>query len=92
MGTRVSRSSVSLPKFLKYVCIGCSVKFPVKVGVEESIENAPRITDQLFKSNLTFCVFLICRLTMGAFTVASSAPTLTGNFNEHPIFYLNRQH
>jgi hypothetical protein len=79
MGTRVSRSSVSLPKFLKYVCIGCSVKFPVKVGVEESIENAPRITDQLFKSNLTFCVFLICRLTIGAFTVDSSAPTLTGN-------------
>jgi hypothetical protein len=34
--------------------IGCSFKFPLKVGVEELI--APRITDKLFKSNLTFCV------------------------------------
>jgi hypothetical protein len=31
-------------------------KFILKVGVEESIVNAPWITDQLFKSNLTFCV------------------------------------
>jgi hypothetical protein len=26
-------------------CVGCSFKFPVKVGVEESIVNALRITD-----------------------------------------------
>jgi hypothetical protein len=40
-----------------YVYIGCSFKFILKVGVDESIVNAPRIqiTDQLFKSNLTFC-------------------------------------
>jgi hypothetical protein len=39
--------------------IWCSFKFPVKVGVLESIVNAPRITnsEQSFKSNLTFCVF-----------------------------------
>jgi hypothetical protein len=32
---------------------------PVKVGVEESTVNTPRITncDQLFKSNLTFALF-----------------------------------
>jgi hypothetical protein len=42
------------------------VKFILKAGVEESIVNAPRITDQsdhgsMFKSNLTFwgvCVFI----------------------------------
>jgi hypothetical protein len=34
----------------------CSFKFLLKVGVEESIVNASRITDQLFKSNLTFSV------------------------------------
>jgi hypothetical protein len=32
-------------KALDQVHIGCSFKFPVKVGVEESIVNAPRITD-----------------------------------------------
>jgi hypothetical protein len=41
-------------------CIGCSFKCILKVGVDELIVNAPRITDQLSKSNLTFgvvCVF-----------------------------------
>jgi hypothetical protein len=70
--------------------IGCSFKFPVKVGVEKSIVNAPQITDQLFKSNLTFCVvvFQLCRRTSGAFTIDSSTPTLTGNLNEHPILII----
>jgi hypothetical protein len=44
----------------------CSFKFPVKIGFEESIVNAPRITncDQLFKFNLTLAlfVFLPCKL------------------------------
>jgi hypothetical protein len=31
-------------KALDQVHIGCSFKFPVKVGVEESIVNAPRIS------------------------------------------------
>jgi hypothetical protein len=36
--------------------------FDIEVGAEESIVNAPPDynSDQLFKSNLTFCVFLIC--------------------------------
>jgi hypothetical protein len=41
--------------------IGC-FKILLKVGVEESIVNAPPITDQLFISNLTFCV--VCFLTL----------------------------
>jgi hypothetical protein len=28
-----------------FFCIGCSFKFSVKVGIEESIVKAPRITD-----------------------------------------------
>jgi hypothetical protein len=73
--------------------IGCSIKFILKVGVEELIVNAPRnhvlhTADQLFKSNLTFCVvvFLLCRRTSGAFTIDSSTPTLRRNLNEHLIF------
>jgi hypothetical protein len=44
-------------------------KFGVKVGVEESIVNAPPgyHSDQLFKSNITFCVFLICTLKNQSF-------------------------
>jgi hypothetical protein len=44
--------------------MGCSLKFPVKVGVEELIVNAPRITTliKLFKSNLTFCVVYVFKL------------------------------
>jgi hypothetical protein len=38
----------------------------IKVGVEESIVNAPRITGQgqLFKSNLTFCVVFLTLQTI----------------------------
>jgi hypothetical protein len=42
--------------------IGCSFKFLFKVGVEKPIVIAPRITDQLFKSNLTFCVVFVFTL------------------------------
>jgi hypothetical protein len=47
-------------QFILYAAIGCSCKVSVNVGVEESIVNAPRITnsDQLFKSNFTFCVLV----------------------------------
>jgi hypothetical protein len=31
-------------------------------------------------------VFLLCRLTSGAFTIDSSTPTLRRNLNEHLIF------
>jgi hypothetical protein len=66
------------------------LKFYVKF-VEESIVNASRTTDQLFKSNLTFCVFvfLLCILTTGAFTIDSSTPTWTGNLDVHPILCFN---
>jgi hypothetical protein len=30
-------------------------------------------------------MFLMCRLTRGAFTIDSSTPTLRRNLNEHPI-------
>jgi hypothetical protein len=60
--------------------IGCSFKFPVEDGVEESIVNALRITDDLFKAYRCLCFY-----TSGAFTIDSSTPTLTGNLNEHPI-------
>jgi hypothetical protein len=48
---------------------GCSFKFGVEVYVEESIVNAPPDykSDQLFKSNLTFFVFLICSLKNQSF-------------------------
>jgi hypothetical protein len=42
---------------------GCFFKFGVEVDVEESIVKAPPDcnSDQLFKSNLIFSVFLICK-------------------------------
>jgi hypothetical protein len=64
--------------------IGVHLSLTSKVGVEESIVNAPRITDQLLKSNLIFVlfVFFLCRLTSGAFTIYFSTPTLRINLNE----------
>jgi hypothetical protein len=61
------------------VCIGCSFKFVLKVGVEEFIVNVPLVSLQSkntknAKSEVS-----------GAFTIDSSTPTLTGNLNEHPI-------
>jgi hypothetical protein len=59
--------------------MGCSFKFPVKVGVEESIVNgsAVQILPQFLR-----CLYFY---TSGAFTIDSPTPTLTGNLNEHPI-------
>jgi hypothetical protein len=56
--------------------------------------NAPQITDQLFKSNLTFCVVYVFTLTSGAFSVHSLRvfnANLEDKFkfkylNEHPIY------
>jgi hypothetical protein len=60
---------------------GCSFKFILKVGVE--------VEDSIFCLNLTslfaLFVFLLCRLTSGAFTNDSSTPTSRRNLNEHPI-------
>jgi hypothetical protein len=41
---------IKLFRHISGITIGCSFKFPIKVGVEESIVNALRITDQLLKS------------------------------------------
>jgi hypothetical protein len=43
---------------------GCFFTFGVEAGVEESIVNAPPYynSDQLFKSNLTFCVVCVFNL------------------------------
>jgi hypothetical protein len=63
--------------------IGCSFKFPVKVGVEETIVNAQRIIRCLL---FALFVFLVSRLTNGAFTIDSFTATLTGYLNERPIY------
>jgi hypothetical protein len=54
----------------------------VEVGVEEAIVNAPTDynSDQLFKSNLTFCVVCVFNLQFeksvsGLFTIDSLTPT-----------------
>jgi hypothetical protein len=61
-------------------------KFGVEVGLEESIVNAPPDykSDQLFKSNLTFCVVWVFK-TSGSFN---------GNFDakfieKHPLRILH---
>jgi hypothetical protein len=56
--------------------IGCSFKFLLRIGVEESIVNAP-----LF----ALLVFLLYKLTSDAFTIDSSMPTLRRDLNEHSI-------
>jgi hypothetical protein len=60
---------------------GCSFKFILKVGVE--------VEDSIFCLNLTslfaLFVFLLCRLTSGAFTIDFSTTTLRINLNEHQI-------
>jgi hypothetical protein len=49
--------------FVTISIYGVLLKYHLKVGVEESIVNAPRITtDHGFKSNLTFCV--VCVFTL----------------------------
>jgi hypothetical protein len=68
---KVSRPSVN--------CMGCPFKFPVKVGVEESIVNASAV--QILPQFLR----CLCFYTSGAFTIDSSTPTLPGNLNEHPL-------
>jgi hypothetical protein len=61
--------------------IGCSFKFLLKVSIEKSIVNAPRIS----RLNLTSLFALFLLLRRGAFTIESSTPTLSRNLNEHFI-------
>jgi hypothetical protein len=77
----------SIPKFKIFEqghqSIGCSFKFMLKVGIEEWTVNAPWITERsrisFISLNLTslsaLFVFLLCRLTSGAFTIDYSTPT-----------------
>jgi hypothetical protein len=67
--------------------IGYSFKFLLKVDVEESIVNVLRITDQLFKCNLTFCVVCVFTLKTEEWCVHNRlfSATLMRNLNEHPI-------
>jgi hypothetical protein len=44
--------------------IGCSFKFFLKVGVEESIVNAPRIMDHGSCLNLTSLFVVVCVFTL----------------------------
>jgi hypothetical protein len=59
-------------------CIGCTFQFLLKVGIEESIVNASRISCLNLTSLFVMFVFLLCRLTSGAFTIDSSMPSLRG--------------
>jgi hypothetical protein len=67
--------------------IGCSFKFLLKAGVEESIVNTTDYRSRISCLNLTslfaLFVFLLCRLTSG--DPKSSIPTLRRHPNEHPI-------
>jgi hypothetical protein len=63
------------------VYIGCSFKFILKGGVEESIVNhGLRITDQLFKSKLTFCV--VCVFSLQTDEWCAHNRLLNANFEE----------
>jgi hypothetical protein len=69
----------------------CSFKFPVKVGLEESIVNAPGTTRIKTQTTVRFKQLKLIR---NAFTIDSSTPTLTRNLNEHLIFscfYMDKQ-
>jgi hypothetical protein len=77
----------STPNFKKHpISIGCSFKFPVKVGVEESIVSSVCSV----KAQTTQKVRLDLNRTdswsvvRGALTIDSSTPTLTRHLNEQP--------
>jgi hypothetical protein len=66
-------------------CIGRSIKFLLKVGVEGSIVNAPHVSLQSKHINKTTSEVRFKHLIRGGFTIDSSTPTLRRNLNEHPI-------
>jgi hypothetical protein len=71
------------------VRIGCSFKFIVKVGVEESIVNAPLVSLQSKNTNNAKSEVRFKQLSSvirGTFTIDSSTPTLRVHLNEHPIY------
>jgi hypothetical protein len=72
-------------KKISFHYIGCSFKFILKVGVEESIMNAPLVSLQNKNTNNSKSEVRFKQLIRGAFTIGSSKPTLRINLNEHPI-------
>jgi hypothetical protein len=56
--------------------IGCSFKFILKVGIEESIVNAPLVSLQSKNTNNSKSEVRFKQLVRGAFTIDSSKPTL----------------
>jgi hypothetical protein len=65
--------------------VGCSFKCILKVGVEESIVNAPLVTLQSKNANNAKSEVRFKEMIRDAFTIDSSTPTLRINLNEHPI-------
>jgi hypothetical protein len=62
-----------------------SFKFPVKVGVEESIVNAPLVSLQNKNTNNAKSKVKFKQVIRGPLRIDSSMPTLTGKLNDHPI-------
>jgi hypothetical protein len=56
------------------------------VDCERTRDYRSRISCLNLTSLFALFVFLVCRLTSGAFTINSSSPTLRRNLNEHPIY------
>jgi hypothetical protein len=82
MGVAVTLDTV---KKISFHYIGCSFKFVLKVGVEESIVNAPLVSLQSKNTNNSKSEVRFKQLIRGAFRIGSSKPTLRINLNEHPI-------
>jgi hypothetical protein len=54
-----------------------------RVDCERTTDYGTRISCLNLTSLFALFVFLLCRLTSGAFTIYSSMPTLSSNLNEH---------
>jgi hypothetical protein len=72
-----------MKKYGKPYDIVRSFKFILKVGVDESIVNAPRITDH------GSAVLILRFYTNGAFSIDSPTPTLRINLNERTIHFIH---
>jgi hypothetical protein len=75
---------------LQGIHIGCSFKFILKVtDCERSTDYRSRISCLNLTYFFALVVFLLRKLTSGAFTIDSSTPTLRINLNEHRILIIN---
>jgi hypothetical protein len=55
------------------------------VNCERTTDYGSRISGLKLTSLIALFVFLLCRVTSGAFTIDSSTPIFRINLNEHPI-------